>query len=129
MQNSLIGVDELADTIEKALEDYSQDVTDALKKEVRQVADETAQELKRISPRSKRKGKHYANGWRAKIAFESQTDIRMEVYNASKPQLTHLLEDGHAKKNGGRVEGIPHISVALKHADEKLDADIKVIAK
>lgn len=129
MQNSLIGVDELANTIEKALEDYSQDVTDALKKEVRQVADETAQELKRISPRSKRKGKHYANGWRAKTAFESQTDIRMEVYNASKPQLTHLLEDGHAKKNGGRVEGIPHISVALKHADEKLDADIKVIAK
>lgn len=128
-RNENIKLDELPIVIEKALQDYSQDVTDAIKKEVVRVGEETAKELKQISPRSKKRGKHYANGWRSKTAYESEDDIRVTVYNASKPQLTHVLEDGHAKVNGGRVAGIPHISVALKHAEEKLDADIKVVAK
>lgn len=128
-RNENIRLDELAITIEKALQDYSQDVADGLKKEVVKVAKETAQELKRISPKSGRAGKHYADGWRSKVVYESGDDIRAIVYNATKPQLTHLLEHGHAKVNGGRVAGIPHISTALKHAEEKLDADIKVVVK
>lgn len=128
-RNEDIKIDELSIAIEKALQDYAQDATDVIKEEVIRVGEETTKELKQISPRSKKRGKHYANGWRSKTAYESEDDIRVVVYNATKPQLAHLLENGYAKVNGGRVDGIPHISVALKHAGEKLDADIKAVVK
>ena len=53
-RNENIKLDELPIVIEKALQDYSQDVTDAIKKEVVRVCEETAKELKQISPRSKK---------------------------------------------------------------------------
>ena len=55
--------------------------------------------------------------------------IRLRVYNAKKPQLTHLLEFGHQKRSGGRVEAKPHIRLARDHAEQKLLGRIKVVVK
>lgn len=108
------------------LASYSQDVTDGVKKEVKQVAQEMVQELKRTSPKDTGK---YAAGWREKTEFENAEDIRERVYNAKKPQLTHLLEYGHAKQNGGRVEGKPHIRPAEQEAEKKLANGVKVVVR
>lgn len=121
-----IEVKNLAAAISKELSEYSAEITENLKKDVKDVAEEAAKELKRISPA---KSGDYAKGWKYKIVYEGVDDIRAAVYNAKKPQLTHLLENGHAKVTGGRTQGIPHISVALEHAEEKLDKGIKVISK
>lgn len=121
-----VSISDLAIAVACELEQYSQDVTDGLKKDVKAVAEEMATDLKRTSP--KKTGK-YASGWKSRVEYESRDDIRVRVYNSKKPQLTHLLEKGHAKVNGGRVSGVPHIGPAEAEAEKKLDANVKVVVK
>ena len=114
-------VDQLANAVMKELLAYSQDVTDALKEECLDVAKATVTTLKSTSPR--RTGK-YARAWKQTTTFERQDDIRVTVHN-SRYQLTHLLENGHALVNGGRVAGIPHIGPAEQQASELLERKVK----
>lgn len=108
------------------LREYSNEVIAESKKQVQQVGKETVNQLKATSP--KRSG-DYAKGWKMKKAFENADEIRVEVYNANKPFLVHLLEYGHAKKNGGRVEAIPHVRPAEQAASKKLDKKVKVVIR
>lgn len=108
------------------LKEYSSEVVAESKKQVQQVGKETVNQLKETSP--KRSG-DYAKDWKMKKAFENANEIRVQVYNAHHYQLTHLLEYGHAKKNGGRVEAIPHIRPAEQAAAEKLDKKVKVVIR
>lgn len=118
-----IKIDSLGNAIADALEEYSQEVTDDVKASVRDAAKACVAELKTTSPSLTGS---YAEGWRAKVAFEDPTDIRMQVHNATDYQITHLLEDGHAKVNGGRVPAYPHIGAAADNASEHLEKDVKI---
>lgn len=121
-----VKIDGLADAIAQELSVYSQEVTDGIKRDVRQVAKECRDEIKANSPK---KSGDYAKGWSTMVNHESTTDIRITVHNRKHAQRTHLLEDGHAKANGGRVEGRPHIAPAEQHAAEKLEKKVKVTVR
>ncbi len=121
-----VSVNDLADAIANELQEYSQDVADRLKKEIKQVAKEMVSELKQTSPR---KTGEYASGWKDRTEYDGPEDIRVRVFNSKKPQLTHLLENGHAKENGGRVEGSPHIGPAEFVAEKKINGKVKVVVK
>lgn len=121
-----IKIDALADAVARELAAYSQEATDNLKKEIRSVAKEAVEELKATSPKD---SGIYASTWMSKDVYESKTDIRVRVYNKDNYQLTHLLEDGHAKVSGGRVAGKPHIGPAEDNAAKKLDNKVKVVFK
>lgn len=121
-----IKVDDLAKAVAEELAQYSQDVTDGVKKEVRQVAKECAQEIRQSSPVLTGS---YRKGWRDEVAFESREDIRVTVRNKTDYQLTHLLEHGHAKAGGGRVEGTPHIAPAEQSAEKKLVSGVKAVVR
>lgn len=124
-----IGIDGLADTIAKELAAYSQDVTDGVKRNVKAVAKECRDEIRSTASSLFGGTGEYAAGWSTKVNFESRNDIRVTVHNQKYYQLTHLLENGHAKVNGGRVEGRPHIEPAEKNAAEKLEEKAKVTVK
>lgn len=125
-----IPLQELENEIVKELKAYSDEVAEGLKKAVKDVEKETVRTLKATSPRSEGpSGGGYASGWTSKVEFESPEDIRVRISNRTKPQLTHLLENGHAKVNGDRVDGIPHIRPAEQAAADKLEGAVKVVIK
>lgn len=122
---------QLYDAIASALAEYSSDVTQGVKDNCKQAAKDAVSELKQTSP--KRTGE-YGKGWKTKTNYESEDDIRISVYNGKKPQITHLLENGHVSRNGtkrtfGTVKSYPHIAEAEQHVIDKLGNMVKVAIK
>jgi hypothetical protein len=100
---AMVRIEDLSKEIAKQLSQY----TEAVKEEVEQAEDDVTKEavkiLKAKSPKSEGGG-DYAKGWTRK-----KVNGKWIIYNRTKGSITHLLENGHAKVNGGRVAGIPHI--------------------
>lgn len=121
-----INIDSMAEEIASIMAGYAADVSTDLKKETRKVAKDTVNELKITSPEGKgsKKG-HYKDGWTSKVETERSDSIGIKIYNRKKPGLTHLLEKGHAKKGGGRVEGIKHIEPAEQKAIKSYENSLK----
>lgn len=118
-----VKVDDLAAAIAEELREYSEEVTAEVKKSVKASAKTCVATLQETSPKDTG---DYAKGWTSRKAFESENDIRMQVHNKTDYQLTHLLEDGHAKVSGGRVDGNPHIQPAADKAAQILEKDVKI---
>jgi mRNA-degrading endonuclease RelE of RelBE toxin-antitoxin system len=91
----------VAKEIQKQLKYYAADVKEKVEAAQNESAKELARNLKRDSPK---KTGAYSKGWRIKRAGN-----KLIVHNKTNYQLTHLLEYGHPKKNGGRVESQVHI--------------------
>lgn len=99
-----IKINELSRDLTKALREYTTDVVEEIDMSAAEVAKDTVDLLKTTSPL--RTG-DYAKGWRVKKGKGS-----VVVHNATNYQLTHLIENGHATRNGGRVSGRVHIKPA-----------------
>lgn len=117
-----IDVEKLADELAAGLLEYSDSVTEVVKKAVEDVSKSTASELKQTAP--KRTGA-YAKDWTSRKSYEDRRSKRKTVYNKDHYQITHLLEFGYAKRNGGRVPAKPHIKAAEETATQELEAAIR----
>ena len=125
MSNTIkVKPEQLAAVIRKELESYSKASTEETKKLIRETAKICKEEIQNASP--VRTGK-YRKGWSIKPLWEDNDSLREIVRNRSAWQLTHLLENGHAKKNGGRVQSYPHIKLAEKRAIERVMNGVKAI--
>lgn len=97
---------DLALAVQKELEDYVERSTETAKAVVEDSTQEAVNKLKQHSPKNRGK---YARGWTSTATKETNLALTKTIYNRT-PGLTHLLENGHAKRGGGRVEGIRHIT-------------------
>lgn len=105
-----IKIDQLAAEIAKELSKYSQEVVEKVNISSEKVGKAAVKQLKQTSP--KKTGK-YAKSWTLTTEKEfGQPHRRIIHAKAPHYRLTHLLEHGHAKVGGGRVEGRPHIRPA-----------------
>lgn len=116
----VIKVDDLAGEIVLAVRTYTEEVGAAIEEAVKETAQALATDLRETSPK---KTGEYAKGWTTR----KEGPGKYVVYNKKKPQLTHLLEHGHAKAGGGRVEGIPHIKPAKERHIPQLERKIAQI--
>jgi len=105
-----VQISQLNNAIMQELNRYAQLARENVEELAEITANEGATTLKSTSPQ--RSGK-YAKSWRVKKVGTS-----FVIYN-TKYQLTHLLEKGHAKVNGGRVAAIPHIRPVEQAAIEQ----------
>lgn len=103
------------------LNEYTEELADEAKDAFKTTAKETASELKSTSEAlfHHKAQKHYADGWRYRVKGTG-LDLSLTVYNALKPGLTHLLENGHMilidGVNHGRSKVFKHIEPAEKKA-------------
>ena len=117
-----IKVDQLAKTINDFLEEYQDVVEEALVEAVDRTAADTVQDLKNTSPKDTGA---YAKGWTQTKEKGSARQYGKIVYNKPHYRLTHLLEYGHAKVNGGCVAARPHIAAAETRAIDDFERRLK----
>lgn len=124
MSNQQINVSDMEKVIMDALEDYGEKASQVIGATLPDVGKETAQELKTTSPN--RTG-DYASSWTYGMQKSRGKKYvnKLIVYNKKHYRIVHLLEKGHAKRNGGRVEGIPHVKPAQDKAEKKAMERIK----
>lgn len=107
-------IDTFPAEIQKILQKYGEEVNQNLSQVVDETAQKAAQTLRSSSPvdsRSKKSGA-YAKGWRVEKSGAKGgrgVTVGATVYNTH-PGLTHLLENGHALRQGGRASARVHIA-------------------
>lgn len=104
------GSDDFAEVISGYMEEHCYDIDEETAIAARDAGNKAARLLRERSRKRKgRGGGAYANSWTADAEL-SATGVEVTVHNARHPQITHLLEKGHAIANqygqfGGRVAG------------------------
>ena len=122
-----IAVDQLANEISKTLKDFEGATDEAVQGGVLDTAEEAVKELRAADPPGSGQygsWKNYNKGWGIK-ASKSGKKTEAIVHNKTKYRLTHLLEKGHAKVNGGRTRAFPHIAPVADKSEKWLVENIK----
>ena len=113
----------LSKELSKALENYADDISAEVEEVANKVGKEAVNELEQTSPRGARK--EYCKGWRLKKDKKGKNIYTIKIHNKTDYQLTHLLEFGHATKNGGRTKAQPHIRPVEKKYSEEFERELK----
>lgn len=117
-----VTLDNLASEIHKIVEEYCEGVVDGVDIGVQKTAQLGARALNAASGASFG-GKKYRRSWTSQ--FEKQCTHSSAVLYSTKPGLPHLLEYGHAKRNGGRVPGRTHIAPVEQELIRVFEKEVK----
>lgn len=115
-----IEIGDLSRAFGKLMIKYTTGVEEEIAEMTEKLAKDAVKELKAVSASTFKtaQDKPYNKGWAAQNESVRHRS-RWVLHNKYKPGLAHLLENGHAKANGGRVAGKIHI----KPIEEKLVKD------
>lgn len=117
---------QLQSAVDDILEEYQTEVSEAVKNAVKATADDATKQM-HTSGSFKGTGVYKAS-WTNEIENKMFYSTGV-VYNRKHYQLTHLLEFGHAKQNGGRTREFPHIAPVNDQIGEiferKLERELK----
>lgn len=118
-----VDMNELQAEIVAQLKEYGDVCTEDIKEAVKKTAKDCVKEIKAKSPSDTGE---YRRGWRQATMFENANEIRIDVYNAKKPQLTHLLEFGHIVRNrpGGAILGKAGAHAHIRPAELKAQKEL-----
>ena len=126
MASNVVNINEMADVIMKGLEEYAELATEDMKEAVKHASTTVRKEIKANAPEDTGK---YAKSWAAKKVRETSLTLTMVVHSKNRYQLAHLLEHGHAIRNGGRYEGEIHIAPAEQKGIKQLKEEIEQALK
>lgn len=120
---------DFAEVVQRMMDHYTVQISEAVQATIPEVANEAAKKLRQTAPR-RPGGGQYAKSWKVKHE-KGRLKVGATVYaDAPGYRLAHLLEFGHAKRGGGRVNGIVHIEPVERWAnDEVWDRALRRIEK
>ena len=118
--------EQLAKEVMDCLEEYADLAVDVMKKEIQETGKSVKQQISQTAPK---KSGRYAKSWAVKKTKETSNSLEVTVHSKNRYMLTHLLENGHAKRGGGRVRAIPHIAPAeemgIRELEERITRALK----
>ncbi len=117
-----VSIDELAEAVMDGLREYADLATADMKAAVKRAGKAVKSDIQANAPRDTG---DYAKSWTVKATQETPHSLVLTVYSRNRYRLTHLLEHGHAKRNGGRVQGKAHIAPAEEKGSRQLLDEIE----
>ena len=122
MSSQKVNIEGLADAVMEGLKEYADLVSDDMKKAVKNAGKTVRQEISANAPQNTGT---YSKSWAVKNTRETANSLEVTVHSRNRYQLAHLLENGHAKRGGGRVSARPHIASAEQKGIEQLEKEIE----
>ena len=115
-----IKIDDLDKAVRAELENYSREVGEVVDNAVLRVAKRCLSSVRTNSPD---RSSAYRKGWTL-VKEQMRSRLLAVIYNRNRWFLTHLLENGHQRASGGRVEGKPHVGPAADQAEKELLSEL-----
>ena len=117
-----VKIGELSEAITKELTEYARTAADKAKDAVQNAGKTVRKEIESTAPVATGK---YAKSWAVKKQKETEYSVSLVVHSRTRYRLAHLLEFGHAKRGGGRVEARPHLAAAEKAGIDQIMEEIE----
>lgn len=121
-----VKIENLASEVMKGLTEYSKLATAEMKRAVKKAGTSVRKEIAENAPKDTGA---YAKSWTVKTTKESSDKLEVTVHSRNRYQLAHLLEYGHALRNGGRAKAQPHIAPAEENGVNTLEKAIEKALK
>ena len=120
-----ISIEGLSSAIERELTIYSNEITEGIKRETKNTANKLVKKTKETAPVGNR-SKHYRDNIASRKLEENDRGATYQWYvKGPDYRLSHLLENGHATRDGERTRATHFIKNAsepiLKEYEEKIE--------
>lgn len=119
-------IDQMAHVIMEGLQEYADLAAEDMKAAVKKAGNSAKKDIEANAP--ERTGA-YKKSWAVKTVRENANAMEVVVYSRNRYQLAHLLEFGHALRQGGRTRAFPHIAPAEERAAEMLVREVEAALK
>lgn len=119
-----VSLDSLDEEIKKELKNFNAEVINAANDSFQETAKEAAEMLKKGGPYQERTGA-YTKDWAVGKRGSRTSVVTRLIYNKKHYQLTHLLENGHQSRKGGRVKAFSHIAPVNEQLGEMVTGKIE----
>lgn len=142
MNKSVVNVEHFGKTLSNLLNDYTDDVIEAITEETINTSNDGCELLQQTKqpetsksgsakPMTRREWKRYANSWSVKQKGDANSGyIHCVIHNKKHYRLTHLLEYGHATRNGTYTRAFRHIEPIDLYCENRLLKNVpKIIEK
>lgn len=124
-----ISIENLATEIEGVLENYNKTIVSGVKSETKKAMKQLVKGTKQDAPLGKR-NQHYKDSITSKKVVETDDGIVLRWYvKGSDYRLSHLLEKGHATRNGGRTRAYRFISKNLDKVKNNYERGIEEVIR
>lgn len=118
---------DLSAAVSEILDEYGEEVDGVIKDSIEEVSTGAVQKLHDVREFSE-KGHPtgaYSAGWTFEFVPSGRFKTVSTVHNADHYQLAHLLEFGHANRDGGRTPAYPHIGKVNTWAENEVVQEIE----